>query len=333
MKLDISHGRLRGTVETHGGELISFRDTARDGRADENCSADANSSTGENCSTGESCSADENSSADRNGTAAGTEYIWNGDPKFWTGRNPVLFPIVGNLKNGTVEIDGASYHMNRHGFARNMEFTVADRGADFAVLELCENPETLACYPFHFTLRVCHRILENGFSTSFYIKNTDEKHMPFCIGAHTAFNCPLREGEQFSDYRVVFDKEEHADLILLTPEGLISADKRMPYLNGADRFTPDYGLFGRIDTIIFDNLKSTGMSLVHSETGRGVHMDFKGFPMAAFWTKPGAPYLCLEPWHGCAAIENESGHFEDKPHCIILAPGEEKTLSYTVTLL
>lgn len=310
MKLDISRGQLRGTVETHGGELISFRDMAGNGSADGNSCADENGST-----------------------AAGTEYIWNGNPEFWTGRNPVLFPVVGNLKNGTIEIDGVPYHMNRHGFARNMEFTVADQGPDFAVLELQENAKTLACYPFRFRLRVCHRILENGFSTSFHIKNTDEKNMPFCIGAHTAFNCPLHEGEQFSDYRVVFDKEEYADSILLTPDGLISADKRMPYLNGSDRFTPDYELFGRIDTIIFDNLKSTGMSLVHSQTGHGVHMDFDGFPMAAFWTKPKAPYLCLEPWHGCAAIENESGQFEDKPHCIILAPGEEKTLSYTVTLL
>lgn len=297
MKFDISCGKLRGTVSTHGGELVSFYDSSG------------------------------------NGGFAGTEYIWSGDPKFWTGQNPILFPIVGNLKNGTIEIDGAAYHMNRHGFARNMEFTVAEQGTDFAVLELKDTPDTLSCYPFCFLLRVCHRILENGFSTSFYIENKGEKPMPFCIGAHTAFNCPLHEGEQFSDYRIVFDEQEQADSILLTQDGLISADKRLPYLKGSDRFTPDYDIFGRIDTVIFDGLKSKGMSLIHAETGHGVRMDFEGFPMAAFWTKPQAPYLCLEPWHGCAAVENESGRFEDKPYCIVLPPKGAKALSYKVTLL
>jgi len=294
MKIEISNGRLQGTVDTHGGELTAFSAPEGEKR---------------------------------------TEYIWNGDPKFWTGRNPILFPIVGNLKNGTVHIGETAFHMNRHGFARNMEFTVVHKDDNSVTLELTESPETLSCYPFRFVLRVCHRILENGFSTSFSVKNAGEKPMPFCIGAHTAFNCPLHEGEEFSDYQVVFDEKEHADSILLTPEGLISADGRLPFLDGTDRFTPDYDLLSRIDTIIFDGLKSTGMSLIHKETKKGVHMDFSGFPMAAFWTKPGAPYLCLEPWHGCAAAENESGQFEDKPHCIMLAPGETKELAYTVTIL
>lgn len=295
MKLEIFCDNLHGTIDTHGGELISFLSGT--------------------------------------GNAKATEYIWNGDPKFWTGRNPILFPIVGSLKNQTVEINGTAYHMNRHGFARNMDFTVADKGTDFVVLELRENAETLACYPFHFSLRVCHRILEQGFSTSFYVENTGEVPMPFCIGAHTAFRCPMHEGEQFSDYRIVFSKPEHADSLLLTPDGLIKAEGHLPFLKGTDRFTPDYDLFGRLDTIIFDGLKSTSVSLLNDKTKHGVHMDFKGFPMVAFWTKPGAPYLCLEPWHGCAAVENESGQFEKKPHCMMLSPGESKMLTYSVTIL
>ena len=251
MKLEIFCDNLHGTVDTHGGELISFLSGT--------------------------------------GNAKATEYIWNGDPKFWIGRNPILFPIVGSLKNQTVEINGTAYHMNRHGFARNMDFTVADKGTDFVGLELRENAVTLACYPFHFSLRVCHRILEQGFSTSFYVENTGEVPMPFCIGAHTAFRCPMHEGEQFSDYRIVFSKPEHADSLLLTPDGLIKAEGHLPFLKGTDRFTPDYDLFGRLDTIIFDGLKSTSVSLLNDKTKHGVHMDFKGFPMVAFWTKPGAP--------------------------------------------
>ena len=94
-----------------------------------------------------------------------------------------------------------------------------------------------------------------------------------------------------------------------------------------------YQTFGELDTVIFSMLRSGGVSLLHRETGRGVQLDFHEFPMVAFWTKPGAPYLCLEPWHGCAAVENESGQFEKKPHCMMLSPGESKTLTYSVTIL
>lgn len=262
----------------------------------------------------------------------GTEYMWQGDPAFWSGQNPILFPIVGNLKDGRVDIGGKSFEMARHGFARSSEFTMAEQGMDFAVLELRESPDTLARYPFPFLLRVRHELLENGFSTSFTVENCGETPLPFCIGAHTAINCPLADGEKFEDYELCFDQNEDADTLLLTSEGLLHAGRKEPMLSEG-KVTLDYGTFQRLDTIIFQGLRSKTAALRHKTTGQGVSLDFHEFPMVAFWTKPGGPFLCMEPWQGCAALDNESGRFQDKLHVVTLASGEKKELSYRFTLL
>lgn len=262
----------------------------------------------------------------------GTEYIWGGDASFWPGRNPILFPVVGSLRDGRVDIGGKSFEMSRHGFARNLEFAPAEQTADSVTLELRESGETLSRYPFPFSLRVRHRLLENGFATSFTVENTGDAPMPFCIGAHTAIRCPLGAGERFEDYELVFDEEEAADTLLLTPEGLIRGGETEPMLPRNGRLPLDYAVFRRLDTVIFRHLRSTGVSLLHRVSGRGVHLDFREFPMAAFWTVPGAPFLCLEPWHGCAALNNETGRFSDKPFSITLSPGQKKSLNYSFTL-
>ena len=262
----------------------------------------------------------------------GTEYIWQGDPAFWSGQNPILFPIVGSLRDGRAGIEGQSFEMGRHGFARQSEFLPVEQGGDFLVLELRESPETLARYPFPFRLQVRHQLLEDGFSTAFAVENPGESPLPFCIGAHTAIRCPLFEGERFEDYALSFDRLEDGDTLLLTPQGLLRDGRTEPAFRDG-RLPLDYSAFQRLDTYIFQGLASHRVKLWKQETGRGVALDFRQFPMVAFWTKPGAPFLCMEPWHGCAAYENESGSFQDKPHIITLAPGERKELAYAFTLL
>ena len=264
---------------------------------------------------------------------AGLEHIWQGDPAFWTGRNPILFPIVGTLKDGQVEIGGRRYEMDRHGFARRVEFSLVEQEEDRAVLELRESRETLSRWPFPFSLKVEHRLLEEGSSTTFLVENTGDRPMPFCIGGHTAIRCPLEEGERFEDYELIFEEAEQADSHLLSPAGTILRHGREPMLDGTGRLALDYQTFARLDTIIFSMLRSGNVSLVHQETGRGVRLDFHEFPMVAFWTKPGAPFLCLEPWQGCAALDDETGRFEDKPYCLSLAPGESKRLTCSLSLI
>lgn len=292
MRFSLSLNGLHAVVESHGGELVSLTDPSD------------------------------------------KEYIWHGDPAFWSGRNPVLFPIVGRLRDGSISFDGQPFRMAQHGFARRSEFSVLERGEDHIVMELRENETTLAQYPFPFSLQVRHQLKADGFTTSLRVENTGESVMPFCIGAHTAFRCPLEDGARFEDYRIVFDQPENASMLLLGSEALISHQNREPLLRGQDSFDLDYAVFDRLDTMIFENLRSTGAALVHRSSGHGVHVRFDGFPMLAFWTPGGkqAPFLCIEPWHGCAAVDDENGEFADKRHCISLRPGGVKQLEYHVTL-
>ena len=192
---------------------------------------------------------------DRNGT----EYIWGGNPAYWSGRNPVLFPIVGGLKNGRVDIGGRTYEMARHGFARRSEFVIADSGEDFVEFELRERMGTLRQYPFFFSLRVRHQLCTDGFYTQFTVTNPGTVPMPFCIGAHTAFRCPLGEGERFEDYRLVFEQPEEADAILPGADGCLCHDRREAVLRGEDTIPLDHGVYDRIDTLIFDEI-DTGIS-------------------------------------------------------------------------
>jgi galactose mutarotase-like enzyme len=265
--------------------------------------------------------------------ADGTQYIWEGDPAVWPGRNPNLFPIVGGLKGGAVSFGEQTVRMGRHGFARDMEFALVRHEEDAILLQLQENDITLAQYPFRFALTIRHQLLDNGFTTMFQVENRDQKVLPFCIGGHTAFRCPMGEGERFEDYQLVFEHREDVASPLVTTEGTLSQTDTERFLADSDTLPLDYDLFRRVDTVMFRGLRSKQVSLVHRASGRGVRMDFGQFPMVAFWTKAGAPFLCMEPWHGCAALERESGQFTEKPYCICLRPGEKKQLSYTVTLL
>lgn len=262
------------------------------------------------------------------------EYIWNGDPAYWSGRNPVLFPIVGALRDGTVRVGEKVCHMARHGFARRKEFSVAAQGEDFVEFRLREDPETLEQYPFPFVLTVRHTLTEDGFETRFGVENPGVEDMPFCIGGHTAFRCPIRPGESFEDYRLVFEKREDAWALLPGEGGCLSSERREYFLPDTDTIPLRHQVFDRVDTLIFEGLRSRTVRLVHKD-GHGVEMDFGAFPMVAFWTMPGAnaPYICIEPWQGCGAFEQESGQFAHKRHCVTLKSGGRWQAAYRVRLL
>lgn len=155
--------------------------------------------------------------------------------------------------------------------------------------------------------------------------------MPCCIGAHTAIRCPLHNGEKFEDYQLVFEVPEDAETLLRNPEGLLGPGTE-PILKGGVQ-PLDYETFDRLDTLVFRGLQSKTVSLLHRETGKGIQLDFHEFPAVGFWTKPDAPYLCMEPWHGCAGLVEDSDRMEDKPYLINLLPGEQKILTHTFTFV
>lgn len=225
--------------------------------------------------------------------------------------------------------------MPRHGFARRSSFALEQQSTDAVTFHLHENDDTLKQYPFPFLFRVTHRLLGHGFQTSFEIENTGTNPLPFCVGAHTAFRCPVNCNEQFEDYQLVFDHAERAYSINQLDNGCLSHEERTPILLEADTWGLSYHAFDQLDTLTFDGLRSKSVCLVHRVSGHGVRVVFSDFPMIAFWTKPNtnAPFLCIEPWHGCAAYDTESGDFVDKPYCIILPAQGKKLLRYTVSVI
>lgn len=264
----------------------------------------------------------------------GREYIWSGDPAYWPGRNPLLFPIVGGLKDGKIRINGQEVSMERHGFARRREFTVTGKGEDWAELTLEQDEGTLALYPYHFRLLVRQQMTDGGFSTTVTVTNTGTAPMPFCLGAHTGFRCPLDEGEAFEDYDILFPQKETCPTLVPDGEGM-DWNRTLPCLEHTDTLPLSYDWFDKLDTLIFHGLQSTSVRLRSRKSGRGVQVDFPGYPILAFWTMPGkrAPYLCIEPWHGASAIAGEGPELADKAFCITLAPGDSRTLGYQVTTL
>jgi galactose mutarotase-like enzyme len=262
----------------------------------------------------------------------GTEYIFQGDAKYWGRRSPVLFPIIGEQKDGKFEYEGKTYEMSRHGFARDAEFEVIARNRSRVLLSFASNGNTLRAYPFHFRFQTAFSIENTVLSVEYSVENTGGSDMYFCIGGHTGYNCPLLENETFEDYFVEFEKDEKFDRLLLDKNGLFNGDK-LPFLDGSRRFQLEHTLFD-LDAIVPDNLKSKSVSLVSRKTGRGVRVDYEDFNSLAVWSAKGnAPFVCLEPWNGCASNESDGLRLEDKQGIIKLAAGSRYSAAHTISLL
>ena len=213
--------------------------------------------------------------------ADGLDYLWRGDPEYWAGRAPVLFPIVGALRNGRAVSAEGEITLPRHGFARTHEWELEAAGqADLPAQVQSQNK---AAYPYDFILRVSYIIGDSSVTTAFTVQNAGEKAMPFCIGGHPAFNIPLVEGERFEDYVVRFEKPEAAGCPYVDLEKGIILSERRPILDNSDSIRLSHSLF-KHDALVFDNLKSRSVRLYSEKSGRGVRMDFGGMDYFAIWS-------------------------------------------------
>lgn len=266
--------------------------------------------------------------------AAGIEYVWTGDAKFWTGHAPVLFPIIGVLKNGKVNVGGAEIQMPKHGVARKREFTLVEKREDSAVFELKSDELTRSMFPQDFCLRVTHQISEQGFSTMYEVYNPASTPLKFCIGGHAGFCCPLHKGESFTDYELQFEKTEEPNPYYTDAEGMLHTGQRKKIPLQGNTLPLSYALFDD-DVLIFDHVRSHSVKLRNHKTGAGIRFDFDGFVHLGLWTPPGkqAPFLCLEPWQGLPAFFDEDGVFEHKPDLLTCHPGEMMRQRYQMTIL
>lgn len=263
----------------------------------------------------------------------GRECIWQADPKVWASHAPVLFPVLGNVKDGVVNIDGKVYPMSKHGFSREPEFAVAKVGDDFVDLVLTPNDDTRQKYPFKFAFHVVYTLKENGFRTDFVVENKSDCTMPFCVGGHPAFFVPMEDGAVFTDYQLVFPYKEEGRS-LLVPGGFIDGQEIIPLENGTT-LPLDYEWFDTRDTLIFPEMNSRSVDMVHKVSGKGLRISYPKMEVLAVWSKPNAhaDYICLEPWHGLPSLANESGRFEEKPYVTLLAPGMSYQCGYEVELI
>ena len=265
----------------------------------------------------------------------GRERIWQADPGVWGQHAPVLFPVCGSVRDGRILIDGEPYPMTKHGFTREPDFAVAGIGDDYADLVLTSSGQTKNMYPFDFRFHVIYQLFENGYTTTFLIENGSDRVMPCCVGGHPAYIVPMEDGARFTDYQLVFEKEEEG-INSLAPGGyLIDGEEKLKELRDG-RFLPlDHALFDERDALVFAGLKSRSVDLVHRVSGHGLRFDFPKMEVLAVWTMPkkNGDYLCLEPWHGMPGRAQDSDNFEDKPYVTLLAPGKVYTTWFTMRLI
>ena len=268
-------------------------------------------------------------------TPEGREIIWQADPAVWPQHAPVLFPVCGSVKDGKIIINGTAYPMAKHGFTRNPDFTVARRGADFAELVLTPTEESKPQYPFDFALHVIYIMKEKGYRTAFLVENKSDTVMPFCIGGHPGFICPMEDGAVFEDYDLVFPEKEDGWNALAPGGGCLDGGETLDCLRDTGVIPLKHEWFDSRDALVLTRLKSRSVKLVHRRSGHGLRFDFPKMEVLAVWSMPGkgADYVCLEPWHGMPDEKTASGRFEDKPFVTLLQPGEAWQASFDVTLI
>ncbi len=264
----------------------------------------------------------------------GREVMWQADPEIWPNYAPVLFPVCGMPKDEKVIINGVTYPMAKHGFTRNPDFEVARVGDDFVELVLTPTEESRPQYPFDFAFHVVYTLRENGFRTDFIVENKSNKVMPFCVGGHPGFIVPMEAGASYTDYQLVFPEQE-AGRNLLVPGGrLVDGEETIPFVDG--KILPlSHDLFDDRDALVFPDLHSRSVDLVHKKSGKGLRFRYPKMEVLAVWSMPkkNGDYVCLEPWHGMPGQVSESGRFEDKPYVTLLAPGRSHQCGYDVELI
>jgi len=260
--------------------------------------------------------------------AEGVELLWQAGPA-WPRHSPLLFPIVGRLKNDQLRHRGKTYPMTQHGFARDVRFEWAEQGPNSCRLVLVDSDATRARYPFAFRLDVTYTVDDANLKVAFEITNTGAENLPASIGAHPAFNWPLLPELAKEAYALNFSDEEPAPIRRLAG-GLMRAEPEPSPICG--KTLPLSEQLFDDDAVIIDRLAS---SSVHYAADRGpsIEMSWEGLPQLGIWSKPGgAAFVCIEPWHGFASPSDFDGEFSDKPGLMQIAPGEKRSLGYRVRI-
>ena len=257
------------------------------------------------------------------------EYIWQGDKEFWARHSPILFPIVGRLKNDSYFYKNQKYNMSQHGFARDKEFEIVEKKDDFIEFKLSSDEKTLKIYPFSFELYLSYKLERNSLIVSYKVINKSDEKMLFSIGAHPAFNWSLEKDLKKEDYFLEFEIN-NSKRYFLNELGLV--------FDSIDLKFEDKKLFlneelFKNDALVFNDLNIKNLTFKNIRNENFIKLNFENFAYLGSWSKPsGSPFLCIEPWFGVADEENASQNFEDKKGIINLQKDEIFSCFYSVEI-
>ena len=258
------------------------------------------------------------------------EYIWQGDSKYWNRHSPILFPIVGRLKNDSYTYQNQKYNMTQHGFARDKEFEVIKNEVDFIEFRLKSDEKTLEIYPFSFELYLSYKLEKNSLIVSYKVINKSDDKMLFSIGAHPAFNWTLKEDEKKENYFLEFENIKETKRYFLNDKGLVYDSVDLKIID--NKIALNEELF-KNDALVFEDLNIKTLTLKNSINENYIKLNFENFPYLGIWSKPtGAPFICIEPWFGVADSFDSSKNLEDKKGIITLLKDEIFSSFYSIEI-
>lgn len=270
----------------------------------------------------------------------GVEYLWQGNPEYWSGQAPVLFPICGSLRN-----DWAIYRpaerphftgiIPRHGLVRKENFDYCKIDDSTVSFSFKANEKTLKEYPYHFVLNIIYKLHGSTITNEYQVTSSEiERSIPYFIGGHPGFNCPLEDNEKYEDYYLEFSEYETCSIPKSFPNtGLLDLQDRTPFLENQNKLDLDYSLFSH-DAITLDQLKSRSVSLKSKKSNKGIKVDFKDFPHLIIWsTTNQSPFIALEPWSGLSTSLEESDILEEKQGVTFVEPSQTSIKSFDITIL
>lgn len=267
---------------------------------------------------------------------AGCEYLWQGDPRWWAKRAPILFPIVGSLRNGRAASEQGEVSLGRHGFARDVEHEVVAQGESSVTLEIHDTAQTREIFPYAFRLNTTYALTgEASLTQTFRVENTGDVTLPFSVGGHPAFNVPApgTTNERFADYEIAFTESWTCEAPKIAEGGLLAYDTAALAVDRADAMPLTHELFAD-DAVMLTDVPGGTLTLRSRVSGHGVRVDFADFKYIGIWSALGdAPFVALEPWTGHATLTSEDDVFEHKRDITLLEPGAVDERSFTVTLL
>ena len=253
----------------------------------------------------------------------GVEYMWSKDPAFWSSCAPIMFPICGGLKMGKYELDGETYEMPKHGFAKSSDFEVESVSDTAVTFILRDNEQTRKVYPFAFAFRVIYELDGASLKVTYDAENLDEKTMYCSFGAHEAYACP----EGIEAYELIFPEQEN--LVAYALNGDLLTDYTKPIVTNSNRLVLDDSYFV-LDALVFRGVKSNSVTLQSKVSDRRVTVTFDGFDYLVFWHKHTSPYLCIEPWCGLPSYDGVTDDFATRSDMFRLEPNGVKTVSYSI---